>query len=240
MFRIDSTEDFSRFSCRVFDCFPDNKSDAPRFRVFLVHHPRFSAQIPVFWYRCTMNQPICGTSLFEKGYITLEIIQRREQWDVVEAACDAYIVKPVEIFFADDIHLPASGVETHFEQRYGRLAGSKDVHYDHVGFFEMFQFPVYLIVHLARSGRVPVFLSRIEEDIPPFHCPEFFVKHCLPVDTVAHVYGSGKEYLREALVFYNFCRKIFMRPQHVCRSFSCGSWTARCQSCKCGNQYYSE
>ena len=55
-------------------------------------------------------------------YITFEIIQRREQWNVVEAACDAYIVKPVEIFFADDIHLPASGVETHFEQRYGRLA----------------------------------------------------------------------------------------------------------------------
>ena len=99
------------------------KSDVPRFCFFLVHHPCFSAQIPVSRHRCTRNQLIWGTSLFMKvsegtfiEYILFEIFQRSEQRDIVEAAGDADIVVSVKVFFTDHIHLTASGVESHFEQ----------------------------------------------------------------------------------------------------------------------------
>ena len=54
--------------------------------------------------------------------------------------------------------------------------------------------------HLPGARCVPVFLTRIKEEITSVHPGEPVIQFQLPVPAVSHIYGSGKEYLGEAPV----------------------------------------
>ena len=131
-----------------------------------------------------------------------------------------------------------TGMQSHFQQGYRRLAASEYIHYDDIGLFQMLKFPIHLILHFPAGTAVPRTPSWVVQYIPAFFSGKIFFQLRLPVHTVSHVDSPGKKDFRKTAVFFH--RKFFTGFQLISNGIlrSAGKEADHGQCAKHGKKYF--